>query len=119
MPLSPSSARPASPTPLTDSQKAALDTLQAKALHDSITLDREDGDVQFINNLSILHSREAFAAGTGRHIMRLFWRDPVRAWDKPQHHKLKFEERYGYRQLPDTDFDPSGFTANPELAAHG
>ncbi|KAE8443232.1 hypothetical protein EG329_002100 [Mollisiaceae sp. DMI_Dod_QoI] len=54
-------ARPEDLPALTTAQKEALEALQSSAKKMSFELDRELGDIQFVNNLSILHGRSAFA----------------------------------------------------------
>ncbi|KAH0543409.1 hypothetical protein FGG08_002267 [Glutinoglossum americanum] len=56
--------RPGNIPALTASQKKALGVFQSAAERVSFELDRELGDIQFVNNLSILHGRTAFATET-------------------------------------------------------
>jgi alpha-ketoglutarate-dependent taurine dioxygenase len=55
-------ALPRSPDilPITEAQAEALDALHFLADSFHILLDFKKGDVQYINNLSILHSRKGF-----------------------------------------------------------
>ncbi|KAB8226114.1 hypothetical protein BDV33DRAFT_186908 [Aspergillus novoparasiticus] len=46
--------------PLTEAQAEALDAVHFTAEENSISLDFHKGDIQFANNLSILHARAAF-----------------------------------------------------------
>lgn len=46
--------------PLTEAQAEALDAIHFTAEAHSISLDFRKGDIQFANNLSILHARGAF-----------------------------------------------------------
>lgn len=53
--------RPKELTPLTAAQEEALDKLQSVAQRLSLELDRAIGDIQFVNNFSILHGRTAYS----------------------------------------------------------
>jgi alpha-ketoglutarate-dependent taurine dioxygenase len=46
--------------PITEAQAEALDTLHFLAEKHAVTLDFQQGDVQYVNNLSIFHARDAF-----------------------------------------------------------
>jgi hypothetical protein len=46
--------------PISEAQAEAIDALHFVADKYAITLDFEKGDIQYINNLSIFHAREAF-----------------------------------------------------------
>jgi hypothetical protein len=52
--------RSANIPPLTEAQAEALDAVHFTAEKHAISLDFHKGDIQFANNLSILHAREAF-----------------------------------------------------------
>jgi hypothetical protein len=84
---SPQSPRNPDLAPITPQQHDALDVLEAIAAKHALTFDFQTGDMQFINNLAVLHARESFLNsdlnGCRRHLMRLFLKDPVRAWPVP------------------------------------
>lgn len=46
--------------PITEAQAEALDTLHFLAEKHAVSLDFRQGDVQYVNNLSIFHARDAF-----------------------------------------------------------
>lgn len=46
--------------PLTEAQAEALDAVHFTAEKHALSLDFHNGDIQFANNLSILHARAAF-----------------------------------------------------------
>ena len=46
--------------PITEAQAEALDALHFIAEKNAASLDFRQGDVQYINNLSIFHARDAF-----------------------------------------------------------
>ncbi|KAH8804578.1 hypothetical protein F5884DRAFT_418504 [Xylogone sp. PMI_703] len=121
---------------LSAAQEAALDKLQALAEHVPFKLDRVLGDIQFINNLSIMHARTAFCEEPGqklqtmerrtispRHFLRLFLQNKSRAWAKPQIYQKRFEECFSVAEekqnLPAVDYDPADATASTGLEAHG
>lgn len=52
--------RSANIPPLTEAQAEALDAVHFTAEENAISLDFHKGDIQFANNLSILHARGAF-----------------------------------------------------------
>lgn len=53
--------RPSTIPPITEAQAEALDALEFTARENCISMDLQKGDVQYINNLSILHARDGFA----------------------------------------------------------
>ena len=55
-------ALPRSPDipPITEAQAEALDALHFLAEKYAITLDFRQGDIQYVNNLSIFHARDGF-----------------------------------------------------------
>ncbi|KJX97446.1 hypothetical protein TI39_contig490g00005 [Zymoseptoria brevis] len=72
--------------PITEAQAEALDSLHFLAEKHAVTLDFQQGDVQYVNNLSIFHARDAFKDTTDqqRHLVRLWLRDPENAWQTPE-----------------------------------
>jgi alpha-ketoglutarate-dependent taurine dioxygenase len=55
-------ALPRSPEipPITEAQAEALDAMHFLAERFAVTLDFREGDVQYVNNLSIFHARDEF-----------------------------------------------------------
>jgi alpha-ketoglutarate-dependent taurine dioxygenase len=55
-------ALPRSPDipPITEAQAEALDALHFLAERFALTLDFREGDIQYVNNLSIFHARDGF-----------------------------------------------------------
>ncbi|KAH9875242.1 hypothetical protein J1614_004733 [Plenodomus biglobosus] len=98
---------------LTAKQRHALDAVEGLAKRFCTTLDRQQGDIQFLHNLSIMHARGAYR-GTGgkpstRHLLRMFLRDPENAWEKPAAYRRQFDDPFvsGRPQnLPVIDNDP-------------
>lgn len=52
--------RPSDTPAITEAQAEALDALHFLAEKHAVTLDFKQGDVQYVNNLSIFHARLAF-----------------------------------------------------------
>jgi len=81
--------------PLTERLLAALEAFEACANDPRLRLDMElaPGDMQFVNNLTTLHSRTAFEdfpeAGRKRHLLRL-WLAADNAWPLPPEHYERF-----------------------------
>ena len=69
-------------TPL---QKEALDLIEKLAQESQVTIKNQPGDLTFINNHAVLHSREAFedADGQTRHMVRMWLKNPEMAWRLP------------------------------------
>jgi hypothetical protein len=80
---------------ITATQQHALEAVEAMATRFSTHLDRRQGDIQFVNNLSVLHARSAYRGQGGdastRHLLRMFLRDPTKAWEKPAAYRAKFD----------------------------
>lgn len=97
---------------LSAEQMHALHAVEELAKQFCTQLDRQKGDIQFINNLSIMHARAAYGAGqkrSTRHLLRMFLRDPAEAWEKPASFKTNFDDPFtpGRQQnLPVVDSDP-------------
>jgi hypothetical protein len=102
-------------------QRLAMEMLESTAQRFSHTLQREPGDVLFVNNLSVLHARDSFgnekpmsaAANTSskgtRHFLRLFVRDPERRWQKPQQLQADLDQVFAperVQHIPVNDTDP-------------
>lgn len=91
--------------PLRRSQLLALDSLLAAARRHSFRLDQQVGDMLFLNNLSIMHGRDAFSDGADgasqRHVLRLWLldRDDDTSWP--------IAKALDYRHGPLYDVDPT------------
>ncbi|KAA8646027.1 TauD/TfdA family dioxygenase [Aspergillus tanneri] len=77
-------------------QAEALDSLHFLAEKFHISMQLRKGDMQFINNLSILHSRKGYKDGPQhkRHLLRLWLRDPSNAWPTPEKLRHKWNALY-------------------------
>ncbi|CAI9627286.1 hypothetical protein GT037_004314 [Alternaria burnsii] len=67
---------------LSDEQKSAVDLMCEAASRHAVKLEQKRGDILFLNNLAILHAREAYedSESKSRHVLRLYIRDPVQTW---------------------------------------
>jgi len=89
--------------PLTTLEQAALDYLDECTRRPDLRLDMdlEPGDIQFINNYTILHSRTGFIDGPEphqkRHMLRLWLKFP-----KPWPLSAEFPAHMGYKPAQDT-----------------
>jgi len=83
---------------LTPIQREALDAVEAIAVATQLEIATQPGDLHFINNLSIMHRREAFVddeeSGKKRHLVRLRLRNTETAWSIPDELKDDFEAAY-------------------------
>ncbi|KAF8636781.1 hypothetical protein AX16_010982 [Volvariella volvacea WC 439] len=72
--------------PITEAQAEALDALHFLAEKHALGLDFKKGDIQYINNLSIFHARDAFTDtdDKARHLVRLWLRNEELAWPLPE-----------------------------------
>lgn len=95
-------------------QKHALRSVEQLARRFCTPLNRKQGDVQFVHNLSILHARTAYHSRvpgmpSDRHLLRMFLRDPDHAWQKPARFQASFDDPFAQgrqQNLPIVDSDP-------------
>lgn len=79
--------RPAGLATLTQAQRDALDLVETIATQNQIVLNAEPGDLLFINNHAVLHSREAFSDAPrtpARYLVRAWLKNPALAWKLPR-----------------------------------
>ncbi|KAF1846002.1 Clavaminate synthase-like protein [Cucurbitaria berberidis CBS 394.84] len=88
--------RSANIPPITEAQAEALDTLHFLAEKYALGLEFKQGDVQFVNNLSVFHARDGFTntAEKQRHLVRLWLRDPENAWKTPEILQERWDKVY-------------------------
>lgn len=82
---SPAHPRPPSLPPLSRSQVEALNILQKLAEKYRLEIPLQVGDMHFVNNLALLHRRDAFELDgqTKRHLVRMWLRSEKLGWDVP------------------------------------
>ncbi|KAF8435248.1 hypothetical protein BGX38DRAFT_1100479 [Terfezia claveryi] len=85
--------------PMTEDQAEVLDAVHFTAEHHCISLDCKRGDMQFWNNLALLHAREGFKddpeSGNVRHLLRLWLKRENSPWKSPEPLQGLLEEVYG------------------------
>ncbi|KAK3312017.1 hypothetical protein B0H66DRAFT_486618 [Apodospora peruviana] len=71
---------------LTPEQRLALDLVEEIAKDSQVVVDAEPGDMIFINNHAVLHSREAFAdaPSASRYLVRMWLKNSTMAWKLPR-----------------------------------
>ncbi|KAG5642246.1 hypothetical protein DXG03_003349 [Asterophora parasitica] len=71
--------------PITEAQAEALDALHFLGEKYNLGLNFQKGDIQYINNLSVFHARDAFVdtPEKTRHLLRLWLRNEKLAWKTP------------------------------------
>ncbi|KAK4223616.1 hypothetical protein QBC38DRAFT_44638 [Podospora fimiseda] len=102
---------------LTQEQKEALDVVEQIAKENQIILHAEPGDLLFINNHAVLHSREAFSDSAEnpnpRYLVRMWLKNEEMAWKLPQslqhgnsriYEDNELGERWNIMDVPRVDF---------------
>ncbi|OJJ84992.1 TauD/TfdA family dioxygenase [Aspergillus glaucus CBS 516.65] len=82
---------------LTAAQAEALDALHFLADEFHISMKLRKGDIQYINNLAVLHARRNYVDDSEhrRHLLRLWMRDPENAWTTPEEMRERWGRIYG------------------------
>lgn len=86
---------------LTQKQKEALDLVEAIAKESQLVLDLQPGDLTFINNFSILHSREAYEDhdDNPRYLVRMWLQNPALHWKLPSALQAGNSRLYGDNEI--------------------
>ncbi|KAH6971664.1 hypothetical protein BKA56DRAFT_594770 [Ilyonectria sp. MPI-CAGE-AT-0026] len=91
-------ASPRSPMipPITEAQAEALDAVHFTALKHQLSIPLQEGDIRFINNHAVLHGRDAFddSDQSQRHLVRLWLRNPDKAWRMPAGLNMAWDRVY-------------------------
>ncbi|KAL6412676.1 taurine catabolism dioxygenase TauD [Ilyonectria robusta] len=91
-------ASPRSPMipPITEAQAEALDAVHFTALKHQLSIPLQEGDIRFINNHAVLHGRDAFddSDQSQRHLVRLWLRNPDKAWRMPTGLNMAWDRVY-------------------------
>lgn len=71
---------------LSQEQRRALNVLEEVAKRNQIALEAQPGDLLFINNHGVLHSREAFedSPDSPRYLVRMWLKNEALAWKLPR-----------------------------------
>lgn len=82
--------------PLTETQAEALDALHFCAQEHSLKLNSKKGDMLFINNLAVMHSRSPFEDDeeNSRYALRLWLSNPDKAWKIPPTLQLDWDRTF-------------------------
>ncbi|KAJ5738630.1 hypothetical protein N7493_001785 [Penicillium malachiteum] len=77
-------------------QAEVLDMLHFLAERFHVAMPLRKGDMQFVNNLSMLHARKSYKDGPHqrRHLLRLWLHDPQNAWEIPDALRSKWDKLY-------------------------
>ncbi|KAK3339712.1 hypothetical protein B0T25DRAFT_574607 [Lasiosphaeria hispida] len=86
--------------PITLKQEEALSVVDKLAYENAISVDQQAGDINFFNNLALLHARSAFVDDDDqqvrRHLTRLIFRDEVEGWDLPESMGEEWKKYYDH-----------------------
>ena len=84
---------------LTEAQAEALDAIHYIGKKHEIKLSMEKGDMRFINNMGIVHSRERFSKtespDNDRHLVRIWINNEELNWKLPRVLRLAWERVFG------------------------
>jgi hypothetical protein len=83
--------------PATDAQIEAMDTVQYLLRRNGVALPWHKGDMVFLNDMAIMHAREAFKEGGDlqRHLLKFYLRDPKQNWPIPATARQHWDAIYG------------------------
>jgi hypothetical protein len=83
--------------PATDAQIEAIDTVQYLLRRNAVALPWHKGDMVFLNDMAIMHAREAFKEGGDlqRHLLKFYLRDPKQNWPIPATARQHWDAIYG------------------------
>lgn len=97
--------------PISEAQAEALDALHFAAEKHSLGLNFQKGDIQYINSLGLLHSRDAFRDDEQhtRHLIRLWLRNDELAWKTPE------PLQHIWKRLYSVSPDDQRFPVEPEI----
>ncbi|KAK2747000.1 hypothetical protein FQN57_002572 [Myotisia sp. PD_48] len=108
--------------PLLDEQAEALDAVHFAASKHSLEINLQAGDMLFINNFAVLHSRKAFVDSkqTKRYFMRLWLSNKEKAWGIPESLWLPWDRIFGHLAEVRNywDHDPFREESNPDPNPH-
>ena len=83
---------------LTPQQLEALDAIEMIARATEMEIQTQPGDIHYINNLAVLHRRDAFVNGddpsTKRHLIRMRLRNETLGWTIPDELKQEWSDAF-------------------------
>lgn len=95
---------------LTSEQANALSILQDVAAKHHAPLQTQPGDIVYLNNLGLMHAREAYedGASSSRHLVRLWLRNERLGWAVPPTFKRPWDAAFGKRAdlITDRNYPP-------------
>ncbi|EFX00433.1 taurine catabolism dioxygenase family protein [Grosmannia clavigera kw1407] len=82
--------------PMTEAQAEALDAVHFIAEEHCVTITPQPGDMVFINNFAVMHSRNSFqdSQTSKRYILRLWLHNPEVGWDVPPGLRLAWDRLF-------------------------
>lgn len=92
---------------LTEAQAEALDAVHFIARKHEIKPTLQKGDLRFINNMGILHRREAYSnsQSTRRHLVRIWLNNPLRCWQLPRDLQLAWARVFDKDDTKESHWD--------------
>ena len=86
---------------LSGEQREALDLIESLARESQLILDIQPGDLTFINNHALLHSREAFEDDprATRYLVRMWLKNKELAWKLPYQLQMGNQRIYESNEL--------------------
>lgn len=116
-----SKRNPDLPSP-TQAQMEALDAVQSIAMANAFTVPTVRGDFLFVNDMAMIHARNAFEEGEGRmkrHLIKMFFRDPARSWPLPDPVESLMKKIYGPNQDDGSRKEVWQLTCHPVVRGPG
>ncbi len=83
---------------LSQEETYALETVLNVCRRNSFNISKASGDILFVNNLSILHARDAYQnacqRGAVRHLLNIMLRDTAMAWEQPNDFRAELDQKF-------------------------
>lgn len=117
--------RTANIPPISDTQAEVLDTLHFCAHKHAIKLRLKAGDICFVNNFAVMHSRAAFkddisddANAAKRYVLRLWLNNPDEGWKIPAGLQLAWDRIFAPVPEIQNYFDIDPFADEEKMKEH-
>lgn len=93
---------------LTEAQAEALDAVHFIARRHEVKISMQQGDLRFINNMAILHRREAFedSVTDHRHLVRIWLNNELMCWKLPRPLQLAWARVFEDERVGHWDIEP-------------